>query len=303
MQCLKCSKSANNKAVLKCHYCSRVQHYSCMDIPETILSSVFSSLVLTWKCDNCVSANLSGHSELKLLADQVAKLDTHVSTLSSTISLLREEIGLLRKTNDAPVRTSNNSPINRTTRSNSKLISLQPPIKPPNKMVNKKSSTPKTSNVAVASTVLNLPVNSTSIINSGQNSTIPSSLSPTVIVNNTLISDDNQSDTWTTVANKERSSKVSQVQVLGTGPLNSVIKAAPAPSAQKMLYISRCEPSVLATDIVLHIFNNLNVKIDFCIKLVNKEADINSYNFVSFKAAVPVADFERFLNPMLWSSV
>lgn len=290
IHCFKCSESfirstKEKEEILKCCICASQFHLTCTGIPLSLFESTMVHGLL-WRCDHCKMIEpVNLPSDVLRLSEQIVKLELLVSSLSSALINLRDEISVsLKPTKKPSSRASTKSPVTRVTRSAAKLLvsPIKQSVNTCNTDIGLVSTPDQPSNVAIE------------VVNHASSDQGESTSSGNVGVNVSDI------DPWTEVVRKGKTRKLLVPEVLGTGPSNLLLKAAPAPPAKKMLYISRCDPAATNDEIIEHINNNFNFKVESCIKLVNKDADVGTLNFVSFKVAVPAEDFGHFLKPSLW---
>ena len=106
-----------------------------------------------------------------------------------------------------------------------------------------------------------------------------------------------------TVGNEHALQTISApTSVLGTGPLVSDIKAAPPAAPQKLLFLSNFDPLTTCDQVKSYILNQFDCSVQLCRKLVRKEVDVTSLQFVSFKISISINKMSLLLNPSDWPS-
>ena len=78
-------------------------------------------------------------------------------------------------------------------------------------------------------------------------------------------------------------------------------KVVEKPKFEKAVWVSRLAPSITEEDIRDYITTNTSVTSNFTVrKLVAKDRDVSSLNFISFKIAVNLTDFDILNDPIVW---
>lgn len=114
---------------------------------------------------------------------------------------------------------------------------------------------------------------------------------------------------WKTVQSKRdrqrhNQTHVNQTLVVGTsdsGELD-VADVAPVRRRFKWLHVSSFRNTVSAANIIDYVVKHANIdeKLVACYKLVKKDADMDSLNYVNFKLGVSGDDYKKVLKPELW---
>lgn len=262
-QIIKRSKQADS--VTCGSFCGQTYHKDCVEFGDFNFKNLLN-LNLFWKCNYCSNMDLSS------FILRYTELSNCVSDLQKEISSLKEIIqkSLCSNSNINKNQSYNNPEINVNENKNPNLN--------PNLL-----SIPSISRESSLSSLKSLPSTSEKL-NNKQN----------FVKENKNNNKNNRNKTKKSLSKIQPKPK----KIFGSDSL-STLNALPS---IKWLHISKFRINTNPADIVQHVSEKTGIPNNLlqCYKLIKKEADLSSLNYVNFKLSIPSDKLASVMNPSVW---